>query len=604
VIEGVTERTGGVPLFIEEITRLLLERGEHATLQAIPPTLQQSLTARLDRLGSAREVAQIGAVIGRDFSYALLRAVAGAEDAPLQRALDRLAEADILLVQGVLPDADYRFKHALIQDAAYENLLKSRRQTLHRRVGEVLLNQFAAIATTGPELLAHHFAQAGLTEAAIEWWSKAGQRSLERSALVEAVEQISRALDQIATLPSAPALRREQIKLQATLANALMHTQGYAATRTREALKQARSLIERAEALGEAPEDPLLLFSVLYGFWVGSYITFNGNNGNTLCDLAAQFLTLAKKQGSRSATMVGHCLVGTSLLFVGDPAKGRTHLDRALALYDPTQDGLLATRFGQDLRVVILSYRSLALWSLGYPKAAMVDSDQALRYARESCHAVTLIYALWHAALAQTVCKNYATASALLEEASALAEEKRAVFWKANATVLRGWVFAETGNASKAIQVTTTVMAAMRTTGATSMFPNWFACQASAYAELGRYNEAWRRISQAIAMIQATEEKRWEAEINRIAGEIALKSPEHAIGKTELYFERALAIAKQQQAKSWEVRAAMSMARLWRDQGKRDEARDLLAPVYGWFTEGFDTLDLKEAKALLDELDA
>ena len=209
VIDGVTERTGGVPLFVEEVTRLLLERGEQGGIQAIPPTLQQSLTARLDRLGPAREVAQIGAVIGRDFSYALLRAVAGMEDAPLQTALERLAEADILLVQGLPPDSDYRFKHALIQDAAYENLLKSRRQVLHRRVGETLRDKFAATAAAEPELLAHHFTQAGMTEAAIEWWGKAGQRSLERSALVEAAEQFTRALDQIATLPGTPALRRE-----------------------------------------------------------------------------------------------------------------------------------------------------------------------------------------------------------------------------------------------------------------------------------------------------------------------------------------------------------------------------------------------------------
>ena len=198
VIDGVTERTGGVPLFVEEVTRLLLERGEQGGIQAIPPTLQQSLTARLDRLGPAREVAQIGAVIGRDFSYPLLRAVAGMEDAPLQMALERLAEADILLVQGLPPDADYRFKHALIQDAAYENLLKSRRQVLHRRVGETLRDKFAGTAAAEPELLAHHFTQAGMTEAAIEWWGKAGQRSLERSALVEAAQQFTRALDQIA----------------------------------------------------------------------------------------------------------------------------------------------------------------------------------------------------------------------------------------------------------------------------------------------------------------------------------------------------------------------------------------------------------------------
>jgi predicted ATPase len=266
VVDGVTDRTGGVPLFVEEVTRLLLERGERGAFQAIPPTLQQSLMARLDRLGSAREVAQIGAVIGRDFSYPLLRAVAGMDDMPLQVALDRLADVDILLVQGLPPDADYRFKHALIQDAACENLLKSRRQVLHRRVGESLRDKFTGASAAEPELLAHHFTQAGMIEAAIEWWGKAGQRSLERSALAEAAAQLTRALALIVTLPGTPAMRREQIKLQVALLAPLGHVKGYAAPETRAAAEQARLLIEQAEALGESPEDPLLLFSVLYAF--------------------------------------------------------------------------------------------------------------------------------------------------------------------------------------------------------------------------------------------------------------------------------------------------------------------------------------------------
>jgi predicted ATPase len=301
LIEGVTERTGGVPLFIEEVTRLLLERGEQGGIQAIPPTLQQSLTARLDRLGSAREVAQIGAVIGRGFSYPLIRAVAEMEDTGLQAALERLAEADILLVQGLPPESEYRFKHALIQDAAYENLLRSRRQVLHRRVGEFLRDQFAATAAAEPELLAHHFTQACLMEAAIEWWGKAGQRSLERSALVEASAQITRALDQIAALPSTPALRREEIKLQAALITPLLHIKGYAAPETKAAVERARLLIEQAEAFGEAPEDPLLLFSVLYGFFVARLVAFD--DGDALRELGAQILALEARprQGAASA---------------------------------------------------------------------------------------------------------------------------------------------------------------------------------------------------------------------------------------------------------------------------------------------------------------
>jgi tetratricopeptide (TPR) repeat protein len=404
VIDGVTDRTGGVPLFVEEVTRLLLERGEQGGIQTIPPTLQQSLAARLDRLGPAREVAQIGAVIGRGFSYGLLRAVAGTEDRALQTALDRLAEADILLVQGLPPDSDYRFKHALIQDAAYENLLKSRRQVLHRRAGEVLRDQFADSATAGPELLAHHFTQAGLTEAAIKWWGKAGQRSLERSALVEAVAQLTRALDQIATLRATPALRREQIKLQVALINPLMHIKGHAAPETKAAVERAGLLIEQAEALGEAPEDPLLLFSVLYSFWLANYIAFHGD---VMCELARQFLAFAEKQGATAPLLIAHRIMGISLLCMGDIRGGRAHLDQAIALYDPAEHRPLATRFAVDAAGSILSYRSWALWILGWPAAALADADQAINNARDMGQAVTLMHALGHAAFAYLHCGNY-----------------------------------------------------------------------------------------------------------------------------------------------------------------------------------------------------
>ena len=329
MVEGVTERTGGVPLFVEEVTRLLLERGEQGGTQAIPPTLQQSLTARLDRLGPAREVAQIGAVVGRDFSYALLRAVAGMEDTPLQAALDRLAEADILLVQGLPPESDYRFKHALIQDAAYENLLKSRRQVLHRRVAETLRDRFPARAAAEPELLAHHFAQAGFSEAAIEWWGKAGQRSLERSALAEAVEQFTRALSQIATLPSTPTLRREEIKLQVALIHPLIHLKGHAAPETKAAAERARLLIEQAEALGESPEDPLLLFSALGGLAAASFVAFDGDAVRQLAARIYDARTQARGHCSAHARafLRGHALssIRATSQKVGPTSTGRLH---------------------------------------------------------------------------------------------------------------------------------------------------------------------------------------------------------------------------------------------------------------------------------------
>ena len=601
VIDGVTERTGGVPLFVEEVTRLLLERGEQGGIQAIPPTLQQSLTARLDRLGPAREAAQIGAVIGRDFSYPLLRAVAGMEDAPLQMALERLAEADILLVQSLPPDSDYRFKHALIQDAAYENLLKSRRQVLHRRVGETLRDKFAGTAAAEPELLAHHFTQAAMTEAAIEWWGKAGQRSLERSALVEAVEQFTRALDQIATLPATPALRREQIKLQVALITPLIHIKGYSAPETKAAIEQARLLLEQADALGEPPDDPLQLFAVLYGAFVANVMAFNADVSR---DIAAHVLELAERQSASFPRVLGHNHLGGSLMLRGEIAEGRAHLDQAVAHYDPAAHRPLATRFGEDQGVATLSMRPWVLWLLGYPEAALRDIDDALKNARETGQAASVLFALHFTAVPLILCGNYSRATALAQELCALADEKDLPFWRVNGSLYQGSLFALAGDASNAVQMITSGITAVRPTGVTVWMPRWLSYLAIAHANLGQIDDAWRCIGEAISTIETTKERWFEAETNRIAGEIALKSPEPDAAKAEAYFERALEVARQQQAKSWELRAAMSMARLWRDQGKPQQARELLAPVYGWFTEGFDTLDLKEAKALLDELHA
>ena len=272
VVEEVAARTGGVPLFVEEVTRLLLERGEQDGIQTIPPTLQQSLMARLDRLGPAREVAQIGAVIGRGFSYALLRDVAGMENAPLQAALEKLGDADIVLVQGLPPESDYRFKHALIQDAAYENLLKSRRQVLHRRVAEILRDRFAVTASAEPEALAYHFTQAGMTDAAIEWWGKAGDQALRRSAFQEAISHLGKAIemadktgDGAPPAAATPASGSQRLKLQVNLANALLQARGQHSTETKAAFSHAQELVGSIE-------DPLERFSTYYGLWVGAYV--------------------------------------------------------------------------------------------------------------------------------------------------------------------------------------------------------------------------------------------------------------------------------------------------------------------------------------------
>jgi predicted ATPase len=467
--------------------------------------------ARLDRLGPAKEMAQIGAVIGREFSHALLAAVAHKDENALRSGLDALTSAGLLFRQGVPPSATYLFKHALVQDAAYGSLLREPRRGLHARIAETLERQFAEIADNQPALLARHCTEAGLIEKAAGLWGKAGRRSLARAALLEGAEQLNRALDQIATLPATPALRREEIRL--------------------------------------------------------------------------------------------HVAFGNALTLMGDFVDGKEHFDQALAIYDPAEHRPLTTRSGRDVGVTLLSVRSGCLWELGYPAASRNEGERAVNEARKIGHAATLMYALWWASWFHMHYGAYAEAQSLLDELAALADEKDAtLFWKATEIAWRGMLFALTGKASDAVRAITSGMTSLRSTGA-ALYEPWHLWHlAMAYAELGQPDDARRYMDNAIDKVTRSKEKWCEAEVNRIAGEIGLKSLAPDTEKAEKYFDRALAVARQQQAKSWELRAAMSMARLWRDQGKPQQARELLAPVYGWFTEGFDTLDLKEATALLDEL--
>jgi class 3 adenylate cyclase/predicted ATPase len=607
--QDIIKRSDGIPLFVEEMTKALLEVGGEAApddavaavrlaVRPVPASLHASLNARLDRLGPAKEVAQVGAAIGRTFSHALLAAVVRQPEAELESAIDRLIAAGLLFHQGVRPHATYVFNHALVQDAAYGTLLRKPRRALHARIAETLESQFADVTERQPELLAHHYTEADLIEQAATLWGKAGQRSLERSALGEAVEQLSRALGQIATLPGTPALRREEIKLQVALITPLMHVKGYAAPETKAAAERARLLIEEAEALGEAPEDPLLLFSVLHSFWTASFVAFDGD---ALRERAGQFLTLAEQRRAAVPIMIGHRIMG-SVLHTGAFAEGRAHLDRAIAMYDPARHRSLATRFGQDIRVAALSYRSWALWILGYPEAAQQDARRAIEEAREIGQAATLMYALLHALLIHIQSGDHAAANAEADELVALANEKGALFWQVQGMFMQGCALAAVGRAEHAVQMITAGTSSWRSAGSTFWMPFHLSYLAKAYAVLGQFEPAWRCLDEAMTAAETSRERWYEAEVYRVAGEIELLAPTSDLAKAAEHFERALAIARAQQAKSWELRAAISLARLRCQEGKRQQARDCLAPLYDWFTEGLDTLDLREAKALLDAL--
>lgn len=609
VRQDIIERTDGIPLFVEEMTKAVLDAEGESEAQrafagaprpvvAVPASLQASLMSRLDRLGPAKDVAQVGAAIGREFPHMLLAALVRKPEAELDADLDRLIAAGLLFRQGTPPYASYLFKHALVQDAAYSTLLREPRRVLHARIAEILESQFAEIAESQPELLARHYTKADLIEKSAHLWGKAGQRSQERSALVEAAEQLGHALAQIATLPSTSDLRREQIILQVALLNTLMHVKGYGAPETKAAVAQVRALIEQAERLGETPDDSSLLLSALFGQWIVNFISFDGDIAR---ELAARFLALGEKEGT-VPLMVGHRTMGSTLAFMGDLVEAGVHYNEALALYRAAEHRRLMTRFGQDLRVTCLGFRSMLFWLLGYPEAALRDADRALMEARQIEHAATLMFTLNFPILINTYCGNYDAANERLKELVILAEEKGAPFRKAEGVLRQGYVLTLTGKATKAVEMVTSGIDLWRSAGSTIFTPEHEFMLAIAHADSGQFDDAWRCIDKAMTAMQATKERWCEAEAHRVAGEIALKSPQRDVAKAHAYFEHSLTVARAQQAKSWELRAAMSLARLLSDQGKRQAARDLLAPIYDWFTEGFDTSDLRQAKALLGEL--
>ena len=428
VMAEILERTDGIPLFVEEMTKAVMDaenEGEArstaaavpTSVLAVPASLHASLMARLDRLGPAKEMAQVGGAIGREFTHALLTAVVRKPEGELRSALDRLLAAGLLFSQGAPPHVTYLFKHALVRDAAYGTLLREPRRSLHARIAEALESQFPEIAENQPELLARHYTEAGLIENAARLWGTAGQRSLARSALVEAAEQLTRALAQIDALPATPELRREQIKLQAALITPLMHVKGPTAPETKAAVERARLLVEQAEALGEPPDDPLILYSALYGFWNAEAF-----NGDVCRGLAAQFLALAAKQQTTAPRLIGHRMMGHTLFCIGEFVEAKAHFDEGLALYNAAEHRPLATRFWIDSRIMILCWRSLAAWVLAYPEAAISDSEQAVCDARDIGQAGSLMYALLMSSFTHTFCGNYATATARVNEVALLDE--------------------------------------------------------------------------------------------------------------------------------------------------------------------------------------
>jgi class 3 adenylate cyclase/predicted ATPase len=591
--EGVVERTGGVPLFVEEVTRLLLERGERGGAQAIPPTLEQSLTARLDRLGAAREVAMVGAVLGRDFSFSLLRAVAGMEDAPLRQALERLAEADILLVEGLPPDADYRFKHALIQDAAYENLLKSRRQALHRRVAETLRGQFPDRADAEPEALAHHFTQAGLTEEGIEWWGKAGNQALRRSAYREAVAHLGKAIAMADKAgdeaKAAVASRRRRAQLQSSYAQAMMFSRGYAAEETTAAFAHAKTLAMDAD---HAPGR----MASLYGIWIGKLV--RGELASAW-EAAEIFRREAEAEGSSPASAAAYRFLGVTAWLQGDFALARSNVELAIRTLDAAGTGDGRISFGMDTAITATCYLAHVTWQLGNPTQArelILDAD---RLAVERGHVPTLANTSIYVALFELIGGDAKTALPATDRLARLSRDHGLSLHSASAALLSTLAGARLGSASDGAAAIQLALAVYTRQGNRMFAPLFQGLLAELEAEAPSANSALTRIDGALALAQRTGERWTDALLHRIRGDMLSRADPDYPARAEQAYLAAVQVAREQGARSFGLQAALKLAKLYRSIGRPSEARDVLARALEGFSPTPEMLEIAEAQALL-----
>jgi TolB-like protein/predicted ATPase/class 3 adenylate cyclase len=604
VAAQIIDRTDGVPLFVEELTKSVLESGllrEEADRYvldgafpalAIPTSLHASLLARLDRLASVRHVAQIGATIGRQFSYGLLRAVSPLAEDQLQTALARLVASELVSQRGVPPAAVYTFKHALVRDAAYGSLLRNARRQLHAQIAEALEAQSPEIVESQPELLAQHYAEAALVEKSVTYWGKAGRRSAARSAVAEAAAQYQKGLDQLALLPDNRKRQYRELEFFSALAAALHAAKGNAATETGQAYARARALWEKLGSPSEFLEVP-------YG--QSRYHMLRGE-----LDLAQRcdqgLLRLSRQRNDSAGLVLSHFSFGLNSLFVGRLGSSRSHLEELLALYDPISHDALVHKIGVHPRVNARVFLAIVMYCLGFPAQALRRSHEATAEARMLAHPPSLASSL---SLNAAVLSLIGDDAALAEHADrlvAIATEQNFPYWRATGTIFRGWVKLKSGDVAAGITLLRSGSSAYRATGAKAWLPHYIALLARACEIAEEIEEGLTVLDDAFQIVETTGVRWLAPELNRQKGQLLLRQGQ-AEAAEELYC-KALGIAQEQGAKLWELRAAMSLAELFRDQGRGGEARSLLAPVYGWFTEGFDTPDLKEAKALLDALDA
>ncbi len=603
VLDAIVEKTDGVPLFVEELTKTVVEsdliedRGDHFALTgplallAIPSTLQGSLMARLDRVAPVKEVAQLAAVIGREFAHNILTAVSPLTEDNLRDALDQLLEAGLIFHRGTLPKVTYRFKHALVQDAAYASLLKSTRRQLHGRIANVLENEFLEISETQPELLAYHYRKAGLSVQAIDYYQQAGERAAARSANIEAISHFNSGLDVLDTLPETRERSQKEYSLYIALGPPQIATKGYGSREVERAYNRARELCEQ---LGEIHQ----LFPVLRGLWMAYSIQGELRKGR---EFAEQLLTWAENSQELELLLEAHAAVGISRFWFGEIESALEQLDRGLALYDIDQHRSHALLYAVDPGVGCLTYGALCLWLLGFPDQALARIDEGIALGSKISHPFSSARAFNWAAMLHQFRRETQSVKTRAQKAIELSKEYGFPHWLAQGMILQGRVLFDEGQEEKGIAQMHDSFTAYLSTGAMVRKPFFLSLLAEPNAKIGKIEEGFTVLDEALAAALRSGERWWESELHRLKGELLLVRGT-AGDDAEACFRQAVEIAREQSAKSLVLRAATSLARLWRAQGKRQEGYDLLAPIYDWFTEGFDTPDLCEAKTLLEEL--
>ena len=600
LLEEIAQKTDGVPLFVEELTKTvlesqeLIETGDKFELKgplsrlAIPATLHDSLMARLDRLQPVKEVAQMAACIGREFEFELLAQASALDEQALQAALDRLVSAELIFRRGMSSSGSYIFKHALVRDAAYESLLKTRRIAIHGKLMDVLEQG----EQTAPELLAHHATQAGEIDKAIDYWEMAGEQTLRRSAVFETISHVTQARTLLLTQPPSHARDDRELQLQTMIAMASMGAYGYGAAETIAAF-------ERGLELTDLVDRPDCLFPILYGNYVTRYIKAGG--GRQAHAKAKRLLDEAESSGDRVPVMIGHRIIAATYYSQGKLALAKEHFNRAIDMYQPTTDHALTYEFGTNTETTSKVFLSSIMMLHGFADQAGKLAEEGIAAARQANHVFSVSYGLLFGPLRLSFCRrDLAGFERHVAEMSEIAEEHRLAMWQAYAATQQGWCAAHRGRHGEAITLLLNGLKGMEATGVAYDAPMALGQLAEAYFLAGQYKDGLGAIDQAIAAVQQTNERWFEPEIYRLKGELVMEDDGKALPDAKAAFQKSLELSRAMDARWWELRTSVSLVRMPLDQSQKVAALEQLQSIYDWFTEGFECADLQDAKALLD----